>query len=549
MKTCSQCHSSFEIFPEDRAFYEKMEVPEPTFCPLCRMQRRLSYRSERFLYHRKCDLTGKQIISTYPHDSKWPVYNIDDWWGDQWDPMDYGRDFDFTRPFFEQFFELRNQVPRLALIQQKPMENSDYCNAASLNKNCYLVFSTNRCEDCYYGSWVNQCRNVVDALNINTSELCYECVGCSDCYNVKYSIDSNNCKNSAFLRACSGCSDCFGCSNLINKQYYIFNKAHTKEQYEAFMKEVDLGSYEVVEKIKARLDDELLDLIVKAFQGVNNENSVGNYLRQCKDCYSCFECDNSESLRYCYCLEGVNHCMDYSYWGVGASWVYETQASGYQVNNIRFCNLSWNNCSNLTYCDHCHHTQDSFGCVGLRNKQYCILNKQYSKEEYGVLVPKIIEHMKSTGEWGEFFPTKDSIYAYNETLAYEQIPLSKEEVLERGWQWRDEQETMSYKGPKVVIPDHIKEVEDSIVSEILISEKSGKPYKIIPQELKFYRENNIPIPRLTPDERHWERLKKRNPRVLFDRNCEKCDKAIQTTYAPDRPEKVYCESCYLKEVY
>jgi len=31
--------------------------------------------------------------------------------------------------------------------------------------------------------------------------------------------------------------------------------------------------------------------------------------------------------------------------------------------------------------------------------KYCILNKQYSKEEYEELVPKIIEHMQKTGEW------------------------------------------------------------------------------------------------------------------------------------------------------
>ncbi|MDH5596548.1 MAG: hypothetical protein OEY44_00465 [Candidatus Peregrinibacteria bacterium] len=558
MKECKQCKSSFEVLPEDREFLDKVapvfngrryDIPDPTFCHLCRMQRRLSFRSERFLYHRKCDLTGKQIISTYSEEAPWPVYNMDDWWSDKWDPMEYGREFDFSRPFFEQFFELRDSVPRQALIQQKPMENSEYCNAASRNKNCYLVFSTNRCEDCYYGSWVNGCKNCIDSLNNIDCELCYECVSCRGCYNVRYSIDSSNCKNSAFLRACTGVSDSFGCSNLVNKQYYIFNKPYPKEEYEKFMAEVDLGSHETVEKIKARIEDELSDLVVKENMGVNNENCLGNYLRNCRNCYKTFECDNSEDLRYCIALEGANNCMDQSHWGVGAQWNYEVQASGYNVDHIMFSNLVWDQSSDVMYSDHCTTSKNLFGCVGLRTKKYCIFNTQYTKEEYMELVPKIIEHMKKTGEWGEFFPTAKSLYAYNETLAYEQFKLSKEAVLKRGWRWKDKESKLNYKGPKYEIPDHIKDVENDIIGKILTSEKSGEPYKLIPQEFEFYKRNNIPIPRLTPDERHWERLSKRNLRYLYDRQCVKCSKAITTTYSPDRHEQVYCEQCYLKEVY
>lgn len=156
--------------------------------------------------------------------------------------------------------------------------------------------------------------------------------------------------------------------------------------------------------------------------------------------------------------------------------------------------------------------------------------------------------MKSTGEWGEFFPAAMSAYAYNETLAHEQIFLTKEEILKNGWKFKEKEEK-PYTGPKYEIPDSIKEVGDEIIGQVLTSEKSGMPYKIIPQELKFYKENNIPIPRLTPDERHWERLEKRNKRKTYNRQCAKCQKPIITFYPPERPETVYCEQCYLKEVY
>lgn len=549
MQVCKQCESSFEIFPEDRQFYERMQVPEPTLCYLCRMQRRLSFRSERFLYHRKCDLSGKQIISTYSSDKPFPVYDSDEWWSDQWSPLQYGRDFDFSRPFFEQWVELRNQVPRLNLIRQQPMENSAYCNAAGKCKNCYLCFSSNSNEDCYFSTWINYCKNCVDSFCINLSELCYECVGCRDCFSLRYSRDCVACKNSAFLRNCSGCVDCFGCTNLVNKQYYIFNKPTTKGDYEAFMRQVDFGSHKVVTNMKTKFHEVVSDLMVKAFEGVNNQNSLGNYIRNNKNAFYCFEVDQCEDTRYSMCLFKAKNSMDHSYWGDGTENIYECQAVGYGSSNIRFSNLCTISSSDLTYCDHCFTSRNSFGCVGLKKNEYCIFNKQYSKADYETLVPKIIEHMKKTGEWGEFFPVKFSPYAYNETLAYEQMPLTREEVLRHGWSWCDEDRQNTYKGPKYEIPDNIRDVQDTILDSILISEQSGAPYKLIPQELKLYRANNIPIPRLTPNERHWERLAQRNRRVLYDRVCEQCGTALKTTYSPERPEKIYCEACYLKGIY
>ncbi|HRI36255.1 MAG TPA: hypothetical protein PK765_04235 [bacterium] len=83
----------------------------------------------------------------------------------------------------------------------------------------------------------------------------------------------------------------------------------------------------------------------------------------------------------------------------------------------------------LYYCESCNATKDCFACVGLRNKQYCILNKQYTKEEYEALVPKIIDHMRSTGEWGEFFPSRLGLFGYNESVGNDYFPLSKEEAL------------------------------------------------------------------------------------------------------------------------
>tara|TARA_B100000315_G_scaffold255442_1_gene298830 strand:- start:690 stop:1232 length:543 start_codon:yes stop_codon:yes gene_type:complete len=180
------------------------------------------------------------------------------------------------------------------------------------------------------------------------------------------------------------------------------------------------------------------------------------------------------------------------------------------------------------------------------------LNKQYSKEEYEKQVSKIIEHMKETGEWGEFFSITSSPFAYNETMAQEYFSMTKEEVEAKGWRWRDikdEIPEVEKTIPGNQLPDSIDDIPDDILNWAIECEVTQRPFRIVSQELAFYRSMKLPIPHLHPDLRHKKRMEMRNPRKMFDRQCDNCSKEIQTTYAPDRPEKVLCEECYLKEVY
>jgi hypothetical protein len=208
--------------------------------------------------------------------------------------------------------------------------------------------------------------------------------------------------------------------------------------------------------------------------------------------------------------------------------------------------------TSVFYCDLTNNSENLFGCIGLNHKKHCILNKQYSKEEYQSLIPRIIANMKKTGEWGEFLPTTLSPFAYNETVAQEYIPLSREETMSRTWRWQneeEEEEKKSYLGPEVKVPDSIEDADPKICNQILLCEVTGKPYKIISQEFQFYKTLGIPLPRRCPARRHLDRNALRNPRKLWNRSCAKCHKPIATSYAPDRPEKVFCESCYLASVY
>ena len=158
--------------------------------------------------------------------------------------------------------------------------------------------------------------------------------------------------------------------------------------------------------------------------------------------------------------------------------------------------------------------------------------------------------MKKSREFGEFFPSSISAYGYNESLAGEFFPITKKEAKKQGFSWRDEEERKeNYMGPKTKVPEAITEVSSDITEKILLCEATKKPYRITVQELKFYEQLGIPLPRICPQERHMQRMAARRPRQLWERECKNCKKKVQSTYSPDRPEIIYCESCYLRSIY
>ncbi|MCX6722515.1 MAG: hypothetical protein NT094_00405, partial [Candidatus Staskawiczbacteria bacterium] len=224
-------------------------------------------------------------------------------------------------------------------------------------------------------------------------------------------------------------------------------------------------------------------------------------------------------------------------------------------------------CNDISYSINCHGSHDLFGCVGLRNKSYCIFNKQYSESEYKELVAKIIAHMNDMPytdkkgriyKYGEFFPIEISPFAYNETIAQEYFPLTKEDILEKGYLWKED-EVKNYKATKKSedLQDNIEDISDEILNDIIRCAHEGKcnekctvAFKIVPQELQFYKKMNLPLPQLCPNCRHYKRLAQRNPMKLWHRKCmhEGCQNEFETPYSPDKSEIIYCERCYQQEV-
>ena len=545
MKDCKQCQSSFKITDEDLRFYKKLDVPDPTCCPSCRQQRRLAWRNEATVYKRNCDKTGESIFSIYPKDSPFPVYSPISWFGDDWDPTDYSQEYDFNRPFFEQFTELQNKVPRISNIQDST-ENCDYCNIIADCKNCYLIYGCVDNEDCMYGSPYYS-KNCIDSLMLKKGQWCYECIDSNDLYECQY---SQNCKNSQGLQFCfdlEGCKNCFLCAGLRQKEYYILNKECSERDY---FKKVDELKQKGSKQLMKELQSLKKNMPVKFMNGFNNENVTGNHVYNSKNTHNAFYTDDCEDVCYVNQLSNNNNCMDCDV-GEYSEFIYENSGF-YKTSNLKFCHWCWE-VSDLFYCSTCTmNTTNCFGCISLKHKKYCILNKQYTKEEYEEMLQRIIEHIKSTGEYGQFFPIECSPFAYNETIAQYYYPLDKDIAVKNGWRWKDDidvQPNVSKVIPAQRLPNDIKDIPDDILNWAIECDTTKRLFKINTQELQFYRKFNLEVPRLHPSERHLKRNKLRNPMRLWDRKCDKCSFDIKTAYAPDRSEKVFCAECYLKEIY
>lgn len=577
-KNCKNCKRDFVIEIEDFKFYEKIKVPPPTWCRECRQMRRMSFRNERTLYKRKCDKTGKDIISIFSPDSLHKVYDHKYWNSDKFDPMEFGQDFDFSKPFFEQYKELLLNTP-LPSLRIENSVNSDYNNDISDSENLYLCARTHVCKNMLYTYRGNSSRDCADCMQvIKGSEFLYECIECIGCSHSSYLYFSENCSNSSMLWNCKNSLDCFMSSNLRNKQYVFKNIQLSKEEYNQKIAEYNSGSF----KAKKEALEEFIKInqasIKKNLNIMNSPNSNGDNIVNSKNSFLCFGVKSTENVRYLWDVMKYKDSMDAYSGGRDSELIYECTATA-AAYNCHFCYRA-SSSTDISYSIFVKNSKNLFGCIGLKNKEYCILNKQYTKDSYEALLPKIIKYMTESREYGEFFPMSLSMFPYNDTVAEEYFPMTKEEVLNSGLKWQDP-DTKSYTitiKPEG-LPDDIKSVTSEILTEVIGCTHNGNclhgcttAFRIIPRELEFYKRMNIPLPRLCPNCRHYDRLAKLNPLKLWTSKCqcagiesdggiyknlaphhlhnnEHCPNKFETSYSPDHKDIVYCETCYQQEVY
>ena len=565
-KNCQNCQKDFIIEPDDFLFYEKIKVPPPTFCPECRMIRRMMWRNVRSLNKRECGLCNKSLISMYS-DEEAPVYCTKCFYSDKWDQFAIGIDYDFSRNFFDQFSGLLSKAPRFFNYISGNLINSDFTNYSIDNKNVYLSYSAVGNEDVMYSEMIDKSKNTFDCYAVQKLDNSSYSVDCDNNYNTHYAVKSRNCMDSYFIYDCINCQNCFMSYNLRNKKYFYKNQQLSREEYKKVISELGLDTYNNISLLNNSFEDIIKNKVIHRFaQTYNSLNIIGDNIVNSHNVKNSFNVQDSENIKYSNrVLMHTKDSMDLQglasgeliYESVAASWSTYKDYFCYSTLESKECEYSFvlKNCSNC------------FGCVGLKGASYCIFNKQYKKDEYFEMVEKIkkqmidmpyIDKKGRVYRYGEFFPYEMSPFGYNETNAVDYFPINKAEAVTKGYNWRErEKRNYNITIHSNELPDSIKEVDENIFNEIIGCPNDGNEkyqcttaYRIMPEELQFYKQKGLSLPRYCPNCRHYQRLKFINPMRLWHRQCmnEGCTNEFETSYAPEKPEIVYCEKCYQKEV-
>lgn len=607
IKQCQNCKIDFTIESEDFDFYDKIKVPPPTWCVQCRAIRRSAFRCHSRLYKRQCQAPehNEIIISTWPENSGIKIYDNEYWHSDKWNPLDYGKEYDFNKPFFIQLKELLHNVPFMAQDQIN-MENSPY-SRGGWSKNCYLCFNTGYTEDSAYSVTLQKSKQCYDVDTVEESELCYYSFNLIKCYRTFYSNNCHECVDLWFSKNCVGCSNCFRCVGLRNKSYYFFNKQYSKEEYTKSLNAYIDGSRDGIKKAKQK-SSKLWSRYPNKYANIKNADNVsGDYIHNASNVRNSFIVGNAKNIAYAQNVVygPTNDSMDINAVGINSELLYETMESGMNSNNLKFCWWSLEN-YNLDYSINCRNSYDLFGCVGLRNASFSIFNRQYSKKEYNSLLPKIKQHMndmpyidakKREYRYGEFYPIEFSPYEINDTFAIKFYDIDKEKAELWGYRWKNISKS-KYK-PTIeatALPENIKNVTQDILKEIIQCTHKTKcndnciyVFQVIEKELAFYKQMNLPLPILCFNCRNADITRTRNYLRLYKRKCDcvghgskikehgaselassglgpkykytnlsvnhlshssdqPCPNEFETSYLPNSKEIVYCEGCYQQEV-
>lgn len=548
------------IEPEDFNYYEKIKVPPPKWCPECRLIRRIVCVNGWYLSWRNCDKCGKRTMCMYSPEIKLTVYCQPCWWGDSWDGTEYAMDYDSSRPFLAQLKELSEKTPHTVLeTNYLTLKNCEYSNAIGYSKDCYLVTWADYCDNVFYSSILNGLKSSLDCLRGWNSELCYGSIGFGNNYRVFFSDECDYCLDVWFSRNCYGCTNCVGCVNLRGATNCIFNVKYSSEEYQQKLEEFNLDSWSKIQEFKEKAHKFWLTKPYREYHGHSmNINVNGEYTFESKNSKEGYIVNYAENCKYCQFITvaSTKDSMDYSGWGGGVELIYESSNVGAGASNVKFSGSCFSDIENVEYSWWCINAKNNFGCVNLKRKNYCILNKQYEKAEYEKLKDQIIKDMKNNPYiegnkvwlYGEFFKPGFSKFPYNKSNAMRFFPKTKAEVLAMGYVWDDTENPSHLTTLKSEnLPDTIKETTDAVLEEIMECANCKRGYKIMQEELSLLRKIGLPLPHECPKCRENERFSRMNKPGLYHRNCAKCGGQIYTPYSPKDPRIVYCVKDYQAE--
>jgi len=113
--------------------------------------------------------------------------------------------------------------------------------------------------------------------------------------------------------------------------------------------------------------------------GVSENSDWSAFCIEVKNDYYGYSCSYSNDCFYCEYQSADQHCVDLTACD-RAQWSYDCVRSD-DISQVFWSERCFQSV-NLTLCLNCDNCQDCFGCTNLKNKRYCFLNEQLTKEDY-----------------------------------------------------------------------------------------------------------------------------------------------------------------------
>jgi len=453
----------------------------------------------------------KGIISKYHKNKRIPKIIANDEYFAKHETFTEGRQYDLGKDFFTNFNGIYQSVTLPATYQFAGLENVAYSDITHDSKNVYLsIMTTTGSSDVLYSCSVKQnSHNVLNSLWISmNSENIYHGIFCINSFNVFFSKNIHNSNNIWFSSNCIWCSECIGCNGLENISNCINNIQYTKDEYaklknEYLGKKADFGN----------LFNQVLSSETKNYQSIDSD---GKYLLHCNQTtHSLFW--NNINVGNNNILVASNNQVSASFdgflWWSGDTHDIYAQIGSWLCNNI-YCTIQGWTCSNIYYSFFLENCSYCLWCIWLKNKQFYILNKQYTKEERFELANKIFEDMDKDWILWNFFPASMNPFYFNDTAAYLiDDTFTKEEVTKEWYLRRDEEIKVDVPSAEVIATsdvnnyqwfssEWIRQINPEILKKVVKDEK-GNYYRIVPMELEFLQKHGLPLPEI-----HWlDRIK------------------------------------------
>jgi hypothetical protein len=549
-RACKLTGEKWNLQPQEIDLYRKYNVPPVDVSPNTQWKWMGYYDCGFQFWWNKHAETGKPVLS-FHH----PASGVRVLPDKEWHEKDFSaitEPYDANRPFFDQLRALELKVPLLATFSRVEPENSITLFSFG-DRNSYFTFAC-KSERTFFASGAFDVRDsslLWLGMNISESHATQHSHRLHRC---KYIRESLDCIDSAFLFDCRNCQNCFGATNKRNRQYVFMNEQLSKEEYERRVASIDLGRRSVLEEWQRTFDDLLLSQgVFPENFNVNCQDSTGEYLVNAVRCTECFDSNGAPTDNWhCGWMYGSSQGNMHGWGVVDNQECYQT-VSCPNSNRTKFSYRSFR-LDNCEYCMMCSDLQDCFGCIGLKKKRFCILNAQYTEEEYWKTLDEIKCRLLDTGEYGHYLPVTLSSTYVPESGAVSYAGATPEELKQIGGNLFEPTADGATGAERITttprnasdVPDSIDDVTDEWAGVPIFDPEAKRTFSFLKPVLDHYR-----ALRIAPPTRHF--VQRFNSFSLLGqvaafetRSCDSCKKSITVAQNRSYPNRrILCNVCYL----